>query len=137
MFILKKILNSSNNCAEPIRMLTDPEHSYICGGLLRVSSDGTMVNISSGEMPTHVSLQKLTKNESRTVLCYKITHDMIFEAQLNAMPYESLIGKTIEIAIVGGHSVALTGSEVNGVATVYSLGSAINEGDKILVHFNN
>lgn len=137
MFILKKILNASNNCAEPIRMLTDPEHSYIRGGLLRVSNDGTMVNISSGEMPTHVSLQKLSKNEARTVLCYKITRDMIFEARLNAIPYESLIGKNIEIAIAGGHSIALTGSEVNGVATIYSLGSAINEGDNVLVYFNN
>ncbi len=137
MFILKKILNASNNFAEPVRMRTDSEHSYIYGGLLKVSADGTAVNISSGDKPTHVALQNLAKNEARTVLCYKLSPDMIFEAKLNAIPNDILVGKTIDVAIVGGHTIALMSSESNGIATVYSLGSAMREGDNILVYFKN
>ena len=52
MFILKKILNAPHNCAEPIRMPTESSVAYVCGALLKLSSDGTMVDITAGDKPT-------------------------------------------------------------------------------------
>ena len=69
MFVLKKVLNSANNCAEPIRMLTDMESSYNYGDLLRVNGDGAVVIIAAGEKPTHVSLETQTRGEKRSILC--------------------------------------------------------------------
>ena len=137
MFVLKKVLNSANNCAEPIRMLTDMESSYNYGDLLRINGDGAVVIIAAGETPTHVSLETQTKGEKRSILCYKLFPNMVFEAKLNTMPSDYMVGKALAPAIVNGHTIALTGNETNGIATVYSLGDAINEGDKIQVIFEN
>ena len=137
MFVLKKVLNSANNCAEPIRMLTDSETSYNYGDLLRINGDGAVVIIAAGEKPTHVSLETQTRGEKRSILCYKLFPNMVFEAKLNAIPSDYMIGRTLAAAIVNGHTTALTGSETNGIATVYSLNNAIYEGDKIQVIFEN
>ena len=137
MFVLKKLLNSANNCAEPVRMLTDSESSYNYGDLLRVNGDGAVVTIAAGEKPTHVSLETQTRGEKRSILCYKIFPNMVFEVKLNAEPSDYIVGKILAPAIVNGHTIALTGSESNGIATVYSLGNAIYEGDKIQVIFEN
>ena len=137
MFVLKKVLNSANNCAEPIRMLTDSESSYNYGDLLRVNDNGAVVTIAAGEKPTHVSLETQTRGQKSSIFCYKLFPNMVFEVKLNAAPSDYMVGKALAPAIVNGHTIALTGSESNGIATVYSLGAAIYEGDKIQVIFEN
>ena len=137
MFVLKKVLNSNSNCAEPVRMLTDSSSSYAYGDLLKISGDGTVVSIAAGDIPTHISIQTLAKGEAKSILCYRLTPDLVFEGRYNSMPNNSIIGKKFAVAIVDGHTVAMTGSEDNGIATIYSLGSAVDEGDRLLVIFDN
>ena len=132
MLKLIKIINSGVNVPEPVRLPKDD--AAIVAGAALVFAAGKANYATTGEKPTHVSLSASEEGE-KTVLCYEIHDNMIFEAPVLALPTSISVGDKLALATAGGAPIGLSATTAGGVATVISTDGACVEGDTVSFKF--
>ena len=135
MFALKKILNSGTNVAEPVRIPTTAGVAYRAGSAL-VLTDGAVTNGTTQTMPDYIAAQSAAADEKKSILCYPISSNMIFEVPATTGAANLKIGSKVNLVGSTGFIVKIGNVAEGGVATVVDPQGAKKSGDKVLVAFN-
>lgn len=135
MFNLKKIITSGVNVPEPELIAAEGGYQLSAGAAL-VFQENRLIIGAQDQKPTHITLQDMDE-EDYTVLCYRITPNMLFEVEV--------IGKNVA-GITNGSKLCLYNTEYgytalsdeteNGVAIVYDRNNAKKSGDTVYVTFD-
>ena len=130
MFKLVKIENSGTNYPEPIRMKVLDTERYYAGAAYELSS-GYLMPIGETSMPTHVAIEGYEPGNKNSILCYRITPDMIFELPLMKAQtcYEGTRYNVYTES--GGGAVGLSNQAEGGVLVVTDANGAKKVGDKL------
>ena len=134
MFKLVKILNSSCNQPELIRIPGQPGVDYVKGNPMIIVS-GILTAVACDAVPTYMTVEtKTVMREGETVLCYAITPDMVFETESCETPTPDMLGMKVDLYSAGDVMVGI-GNYEGGSATVYNLLGATKIGDHVQVRF--
>ena len=134
MFKLTKIYNSGVNVAEPCRMYTTAGTAYRIGSALTVTA-GKLTNATETAKPEYIAAESAAAGEKKTLLCYPVFDNMVFEAPVSGTPTSIKVGTKIVLALTEGFADRLGVSTTDGVATVVDTRGATRAGDKIFVKF--
>lgn len=134
MFIIKKIINSATNAAEPVRIATTATEAYRLGTLLILES-GKVRNVKYGETPTHIAGQTLAAGEKNSIICYEITPDLIIQAPIDGSPLGFKMGEKLALGFDGNFADRVINDTEDGVATIVDIRGAKVDGDPVYVSF--
>ena len=134
MFKLTKIYNSGANVPETCRMYTTAGTAYRIGSALVVTA-GKLTNATATSKPEYIAAESAEKDEKKTLLCYPVFENMLFEAPVAASPASIKTGYKITLSLTDGFADKLGTSTTDGVATVVDMRGATRSGDKIFVKF--
>ena len=133
MFTLIKIENSGRNVPEPLRLAVSAAVNAPYGTPLSVKGGtATPLTASTTAAATHILLANAN---GTSLLCARVTPDMVFEVPLSAAPSAMKVGTEYALSADGSavSATAVSGS-VRGAILVDTCGAA-KAGDKILVRF--
>jgi len=134
MFILRKIINSKSNNAEPMRMPTTAGVAYKFGTLL-TQKDGAVTNSAASDIPSFVAAECAAADEKESILCYPIFEEMLFEAPITAGISSAVPGTRFNLSLISGFAVRLGTVSETGAAVLVDAAGAKKSGDKVLVRF--
>ena len=133
MFKLIKILNSGVNVPEPELLPCDFSFDVDAGCCVIFDHVRHLISVGDQtEPPTHILIQN-AKKDDKTILCYRISPDMIFETPLIGSPAAIHAGMTVEFALKDALTAYAASDIAGGPAVIYSLEGATKSGDTILV----
>ena len=134
MFKLIKIQNSGRHVPE-LEKLRKLSAIKIKAGEAIILDDGDIASCPATVKPSHIAFADADE-ESKYVVCYPISSDMVFETTVNASPASLLVGYKVTIGKDSdGNSVCVTSTTEAGIVTIVSLDNAEKIGDKITVRF--
>ena len=138
MFILKKILNSSNAVPECIRVKIASEQNIAKGMLLAETDGGKVKNFLAGDKVAYVSCEDVKMGEKEDILCYAVTPDMIFSAVANEDLRSVAPGSTTALTCCdAGYLCFVTSDPTRDDVTIISNSGAKQFGDRLLIKLNN
>ena len=135
MFILSKILSSGSNVPEPVKLPPAPDMSFKYGSAL-VVREGMVFNAMADEMPAYICGENVSGTTPKSITCYPITSDMIFETTLKGDPANIYVGDKVKLSVELGSATGVSDVTTDGFITIFNLNGAKKSGDKIYVRFN-
>ncbi|MBP5209258.1 MAG: hypothetical protein J6125_00200 [Clostridia bacterium] len=148
MFDLKKIEYGRIGTPEPVLAPAKSGASYLPGMALCLDAESHALVKASGDVTvTHVCLEAKTAAAGDTVLCYRVTPQMVFEAPLSVYDDTVVFGAALTIASDGlrvtatpASGLVATVGEDDAVTVTNTVGaiicdtqSAAAAGDRVLV----
>ncbi len=133
MFVITKILGGRQNVAETLELPCTAGQTYAVGEALVVSG-GALAKASGDVKAKYVAAETYTapSTGARKLRCYRITPDMLFEAELSA--YSASTQKVGAKVTFGTDGLTLTATAADaGGAEIVDLCNASKAGDKIVV----
>lgn len=135
MFKLKKIINSGVNVPEP-ELCNVSLTKDVKAGTPLLETDATLRIGDTNMTPTHIAVSDIKKGNGRA-LCYRISPEMIFEAELCSEEI-SMISEGFRITLYddgSGYNKLSDNIISEGGALVYDMNGADKYGDTVYVTF--
>ena len=139
MFKLVKIMSSGANVPEPIYVNFDGSCASVAGSVYYLTDGTISPTQDNGYEPLIYALQNLElEGDDIRALCYAITPDMIFEAEVSNSPKNLLTGKPFKLTFGGDGDACAISTDVSSpeeaVGTIININSYESTG-KVLVRF--
>ncbi len=135
MFKLIKIENSGTNQPEPIRVPAFYDIGYESGDAYCIRNN-VLIPIDDVLVPSHICLETLDYNEKRTVLCFKINENMIFETTSFTDGATYNIGEKYDVADgIVGQCTGIKNTQNRPLLIVERQANNVKKGDPVLVRF--
>ena len=133
MFKLIKILNSGRNVPEPMKIHKNTGINLPAGTPFSTDS-GIAIYSDAYVAPRYISFADSPADED-LVVCYEVSPDMLFEAEIHGTPSEAFPGDCLGYQVVGGIPSGVSTEDRNDHIIAVNLNGAVNSGDKVIVKF--
>ncbi len=132
MFTLRRIYNSNSSAPEPCRMPTSSTAEYKLGSAL-VLTQGKLANAAATDKPLYIAAESAAAGEKKSLICYPISPDMLFEVPVSGVPLTLKLGDKVTLNVTDGIASGVTNTTASGVCTVVDTRGAKKSGDSIFV----